>query len=159
MPGFNDRYIDLRVDDHPSPIAELRRLLDIHQLYFLPSDPAGFLPLAVLTLAEVRAALHAVGYLTNLPENVELAELGDRLVDRRRRQNSASVRSPSSVRHRRPSASIARRVSSVSTRSAGSAVIATSAPSRAYITATARPMPESPPVISATLPSSLPAGL
>jgi uncharacterized Ntn-hydrolase superfamily protein len=28
--GFNDRYIDLRVDDHPRPIEELGRLLDLH---------------------------------------------------------------------------------------------------------------------------------
>lgn len=27
--GYDDRYIDLRVDDHPTPIAELQRLLDI----------------------------------------------------------------------------------------------------------------------------------
>ncbi|MFH0777792.1 MAG: DUF1028 domain-containing protein [Candidatus Eisenbacteria bacterium] len=27
--GFNDRYIDLRVDDHPEPIKELGRLLEI----------------------------------------------------------------------------------------------------------------------------------
>ena len=27
--GFNDRYCDLRVDDHEEPIAELRRLLDM----------------------------------------------------------------------------------------------------------------------------------
>jgi len=31
--GFNDRYIDLRVDDHPHPIEELARLLDLHRLY------------------------------------------------------------------------------------------------------------------------------
>lgn len=28
--GFNDRYIDLRVDDSPRPIEELQRLLDLH---------------------------------------------------------------------------------------------------------------------------------
>jgi len=28
--GFNDRYIDLRVDDSPHPIEELQRLLDLH---------------------------------------------------------------------------------------------------------------------------------
>ena len=28
--GFNDRYIDLRVDDHPRPIEELARLLELH---------------------------------------------------------------------------------------------------------------------------------
>jgi tetratricopeptide (TPR) repeat protein len=27
--GFNDRYIDLRVDDHPDPISELRRLTQL----------------------------------------------------------------------------------------------------------------------------------
>jgi len=27
--GFNDRWVDLRVDDHPAPIAELQRLLDM----------------------------------------------------------------------------------------------------------------------------------
>ena len=32
--GFNDRYIDLRVDDHKEPIRELRRLLRIHRRLF-----------------------------------------------------------------------------------------------------------------------------
>jgi tetratricopeptide (TPR) repeat protein len=29
--GFNDRYCDLRVDDHPEPIRELRRIFDLWQ--------------------------------------------------------------------------------------------------------------------------------
>ena len=32
--GYNDVKIDLRVDDHPDPIKELRRLLELHELYF-----------------------------------------------------------------------------------------------------------------------------
>lgn len=32
--GFNDRYVDLRVDDHEKPIQELQRLLDIHKKFF-----------------------------------------------------------------------------------------------------------------------------
>lgn len=32
--GLSDRWIDLRVDDHPEPIEELARLLRLHQLYF-----------------------------------------------------------------------------------------------------------------------------
>ncbi len=32
--GFNDRYIDLRVDDHERPIDELERLLALYKLYF-----------------------------------------------------------------------------------------------------------------------------
>jgi uncharacterized Ntn-hydrolase superfamily protein len=31
--GFNDRYMDLRVDDHPEPIDELERLLSIQLAY------------------------------------------------------------------------------------------------------------------------------
>ncbi|MGM8214279.1 DUF1028 domain-containing protein [Bacillaceae bacterium W0354] len=32
--GYNDRYIDLRVDDHPDPIKELIRLYELRDLYF-----------------------------------------------------------------------------------------------------------------------------
>jgi uncharacterized Ntn-hydrolase superfamily protein len=34
--GFNDRYRDLRVDDHPHPIEELERVLRIHKKVFPP---------------------------------------------------------------------------------------------------------------------------
>ncbi|MFP6900669.1 MAG: DUF1028 domain-containing protein [Opitutales bacterium] len=34
--GFNDRYRDLRVDDHPHPIEELARVLAIHEKVFPP---------------------------------------------------------------------------------------------------------------------------
>lgn len=30
---WEDRRVDLRVDDHPAPLAELRRLLDLHRAY------------------------------------------------------------------------------------------------------------------------------
>ena len=43
--GRNDRFIDLRVDDHPAPIEELQRLLDLHKLYLFPSEPADLLPI------------------------------------------------------------------------------------------------------------------
>ncbi|MEA3207249.1 MAG: hypothetical protein QOE70_306 [Chthoniobacter sp.] len=32
--GDNDRYIDLRVEDHPEPIKELARLLALHQEFY-----------------------------------------------------------------------------------------------------------------------------
>lgn len=38
--GFNDRWIDLRVDDHPDPVPELERLLGIHRLLFNPARNA-----------------------------------------------------------------------------------------------------------------------
>lgn len=34
--GFNDRMIDMRVDDHPTPIEELQRILQVRL-----EDPAG----------------------------------------------------------------------------------------------------------------------
>jgi len=34
--GFNNRYRDLRVDDHPDPIEELRRILKLHKQGFPP---------------------------------------------------------------------------------------------------------------------------
>lgn len=43
--GFNDRYIDLRVDDHLRPIDELKRLLELHRLYFAPPGPEDLVPL------------------------------------------------------------------------------------------------------------------
>jgi uncharacterized Ntn-hydrolase superfamily protein len=33
--GYGDRLIDLRVEDHPEPIAELKRLLQLHRVYRL----------------------------------------------------------------------------------------------------------------------------
>jgi len=33
--GDTDRYIDLRVEDHPTPITELGRLLDLHKHFYV----------------------------------------------------------------------------------------------------------------------------
>jgi uncharacterized Ntn-hydrolase superfamily protein len=43
--GFNDRYIDLRVDDHPHPIDELKRLLDLHHLYLGKTRKEDIVPI------------------------------------------------------------------------------------------------------------------
>jgi uncharacterized Ntn-hydrolase superfamily protein len=60
--GFNDRYIDLRVDDHERPIEELARLLELHRLYFERSRPEDLEPLTGEVLSEVRELLTAAGY-------------------------------------------------------------------------------------------------
>ena len=41
--GTSDIVVDLRVDDHADPMAELGRLLDLHALYFDRPDPADLL--------------------------------------------------------------------------------------------------------------------
>lgn len=62
--GWNDRYIDLRVEDHPAPIEELARVLRLHRLYFERTRPEDRLPLAGDTLTEIRALLQRAGYAT-----------------------------------------------------------------------------------------------
>ena len=68
--GFNDRYIDLRVDDHASPIAELERLLGLHSLYLERTEPGTALPLNETLLREVQSLLHAAGDYPAEPSGV-----------------------------------------------------------------------------------------
>jgi uncharacterized Ntn-hydrolase superfamily protein len=60
--GELDLAVDLRVDDHGDPVAELARLLDLHELYFGKPDPASLLPLEGELAAEVAASLDRLGY-------------------------------------------------------------------------------------------------
>lgn len=60
--GELDIAADLRVDDHPDPLDELRRLLDLHHLYYGRPEPADLLPLEDTLRAEVVAALGTLGY-------------------------------------------------------------------------------------------------
>ena len=62
--GGDDTEVELRVDDHPAPVPELRRLLDLHRLYFGKPDPATLLPLEGAVAAEVAQRLDALGYRT-----------------------------------------------------------------------------------------------
>lgn len=44
--GNNDRYLDLRVDDHAQPIQKLQELVELHHLYFGAVKAADLIPLA-----------------------------------------------------------------------------------------------------------------
>ncbi|MGW1342701.1 DUF1028 domain-containing protein [Kribbella sp. NPDC002412] len=63
--GVLDIAIDLRVDDHRTPVDELSRLLDLHELYFGKPSPESLLPLEGDLAAEVAARLETLGYSTN----------------------------------------------------------------------------------------------
>jgi uncharacterized Ntn-hydrolase superfamily protein len=77
--GGTDRWIDLRVDDHPAPIAELSRLLELNHLYLDRPALADLLPVDDALTGELRRRLTAVGYT---PERVApgngLAEIVER---------------------------------------------------------------------------------
>ncbi|MDP9101958.1 MAG: DUF1028 domain-containing protein [Actinomycetota bacterium] len=60
--GGSDVLVDLRVDDHPDPVVELQRLLDLHGLYFGKPDPDALLPLEGTLLREVSDRLTMLGY-------------------------------------------------------------------------------------------------
>ncbi len=59
--GGNDRWIDLRVDDHPDPITELGRLLDLQRLYLDRPDVADLRPLDADLAVEIRRMLERLG--------------------------------------------------------------------------------------------------
>jgi uncharacterized Ntn-hydrolase superfamily protein len=60
--GGADILMDLRVDDHDTPIAELRRLYTLHQLYFGATPYEQWVPLDAELEAELRARLDRLGY-------------------------------------------------------------------------------------------------
>jgi uncharacterized Ntn-hydrolase superfamily protein len=59
--GWNDRWIDLRVDHHDDPIGELARLLDLQHLYFDRPAPADLLAVDEVTAGEIRSLLESLG--------------------------------------------------------------------------------------------------
>jgi uncharacterized Ntn-hydrolase superfamily protein len=59
--GGNDRWIDLRVDQHDDPITELGRVLAFQRLYYDRPDPADLVPLDETAADEVRGLLTALG--------------------------------------------------------------------------------------------------
>lgn len=60
--GQGDVEVDLRADEHPAPVGELRRMLDLHRLYFGTPDPATLLDLEGELADEVGQRLTALGF-------------------------------------------------------------------------------------------------
>ena len=60
--GMDDVLVDLRVDDHPEPVAELKRLYGMHQLLFGKTPADEWLPVDEALAEELRARLADLGY-------------------------------------------------------------------------------------------------
>ena len=61
--GFTDRYIDLRVDDHPRPIEELRRVFDVYDMTMLSrEDPSNLIRIAGSVIQAIQRDLRALGF-------------------------------------------------------------------------------------------------
>lgn len=66
--GLTDTLVDLRVDDHPAPIEELRRLYGIHQGLFGRTPRAEWIDVDDELAAELRMHLARLGYEQELAE-------------------------------------------------------------------------------------------
>lgn len=60
--GYNDRLIDLRVDDDPEPIERLQQLLAMHELLFHKSQPENQLELKPGLVQLIQDKLRRLGY-------------------------------------------------------------------------------------------------
>ncbi|TWT04960.1 DUF1028 domain-containing protein [Planomicrobium sp. CPCC 101079] len=59
--GYNDVKVDLRVDDHPEPIEELRRLYELHKIYNMPTEEVVEIEGEVFE--EIKSKLVQLGFL------------------------------------------------------------------------------------------------
>jgi uncharacterized Ntn-hydrolase superfamily protein len=60
--GYNDRYLDLRVDDDPAPIERLKALVDLHHLFFKPPAPGEMVRIEGELAREMQRILHWASY-------------------------------------------------------------------------------------------------
>jgi uncharacterized Ntn-hydrolase superfamily protein len=63
---LSDVLVDLRVDEHPTPVAELARLYDMHALLFGQTPKAEWVEVDEALRTELVERLHALGYDTDL---------------------------------------------------------------------------------------------
>lgn len=62
--GYNDRWVDYRVDDHLNPIARLGELLELHHLYFGKSPRSQRVKLEGAVVKDIQTIMKGLGYYT-----------------------------------------------------------------------------------------------
>jgi uncharacterized Ntn-hydrolase superfamily protein len=60
--GLSDVFVDLRVDDHPRPLEELRRIFDIHQRLFVATPREEWIEVDDTLRAELAERLSRLGF-------------------------------------------------------------------------------------------------
>jgi uncharacterized Ntn-hydrolase superfamily protein len=64
--GYNDRYLDLRVDDHTAPVEELKRLLALHHLYFERPKAEDLLAIDETLARELQSVMVRRGFVLEI---------------------------------------------------------------------------------------------
>lgn len=79
--GFDDRYVDISVYDHPAPITELERLYAIHRLTYFRSDPEQLVRITDALASELQQILQVRGFyqgaITGICDGATLKALRD----------------------------------------------------------------------------------
>lgn len=65
--GYNDRWLDYRVDDHEHPVPRLAELIEMHSLYFGKSPEADRVVLKGESLKRMQSILRKLDYLKTEP--------------------------------------------------------------------------------------------
>ena len=76
--GLSDTLVDLRVDDHPQPLAELRRLHGAHEALFGSTPRSEWIEIDDELRSELEQRLAALGHAT-LADWAEVANLEERV--------------------------------------------------------------------------------
>ena len=83
--GLSDTLVDLRVDDHPDPLVELRRIYRMHDLYFGTTPLEDWVPVDDALRAEIGERLERAGHASLASwagvENLEERVGGDDVID------------------------------------------------------------------------------
>ena len=85
--GCNDRMVDLRVDYHAMPIAELERLYTLHQLLFGEMPEHEWVTVDDTLASEMRERLAALGYFQGKLEDAFAAWVAAENLEERSRGN------------------------------------------------------------------------
>jgi uncharacterized Ntn-hydrolase superfamily protein len=94
--GLSDAFVDLRVDDHPHPLEELRRLFGIHQELFGQTPRSKWIEVDASLRKEIEDRLAVLGFqrledwagVENLEERVDGTDAIDPFVLERLRRKS-----------------------------------------------------------------------
>jgi uncharacterized Ntn-hydrolase superfamily protein len=81
--GTSDIVVDLRVDDHPTPLDELRRLYELHDLLFGQTPEEEWIAVDEALAAELRERLGRLGYEQESLEEAFLAWTGTENLEER----------------------------------------------------------------------------
>lgn len=65
--GDTDRYLDLRVDDHPEPTQRLQELVTMHHVFFRPAIELELIPIEGELAEELQGLAKRLGYYEGEP--------------------------------------------------------------------------------------------